>query len=116
MLPSVALLQKLFLSFQAFRILEDITVIVVPNWQREMLLQAASAKLAVYVTEVFKYIVTEQHICEWSGLVSYRGGLGKCTIPQNVTTYLEFLLQEKFAAISTQDWLRIHEGMNRMLC
>lgn len=69
----------------------------------------------MYAAEVFKCTVTEQHICEWSGLVGYRGGPGKSTLACNVTDYLEFPLWEEFAAISNQDGVRIHEKINMML-
>ncbi|CAM2117727.1 unnamed protein product [Caretta caretta] len=65
----------------AFHILEDITVLVVPYWRRKILFQAAGGKSAVYTSEVFKCIVTKQHICEWNGLVRYTDELGKYALP-----------------------------------
>lgn len=68
-------------SFQAFHIVKDITVMEVPEWQRDILVQAARAKPAVNARAVFKFMITEQHIYEWSGLVTYVGGHRKYTLP-----------------------------------
>lgn len=75
------LLHEPFLYFQAFHIFEDIKILEVPEWQREILFQTVGAKPSVYDTEVFKHIVTEQHIYKWSRLVTYRERPGKYAVP-----------------------------------
>lgn len=54
-------------------------------------------------------MLIEQHSHEWSGLGWWLTEEGLESTPwPNWTTYLEFLLWEKFATISTQDGIRIH--------
>lgn len=76
------MLHKPPFSYQALHVLEDITVLVVPDWQRELLFQTASGKPSAYAIKVFKCTVTEQHIYKCSGLVSYRGSPGKYALPK----------------------------------
>lgn len=81
----MVLLQKYFPSFQAFHILKNITVPVVPDWPREMLFQDTSGEPVVCVADIFKHRCAVQSLLEWTEQVSYPSGPAKYALPQNVT-------------------------------
>lgn len=68
------LLQKVFFChFRPFAFWRIYLSIRHPR-NKEMLFQAAGGTPAVYAAKAFEHIMTEQHIYEWSELVSYGGG------------------------------------------
>ncbi|TFJ98062.1 alpha-1,3-mannosyl-glycoprotein 2-beta-N-acetylglucosaminyltransferase [Platysternon megacephalum] len=70
-----------FIARTTLHVLEDIAVLVVPGWQKEVLFQAARGNPGMCATEVFKHRVTEPHSYTWSGLASYIVALEKYALP-----------------------------------